>query len=451
MGVTAPAMVKAKTRFRPIGPGNAVTLGLATASLSDTRQSYTSSTVSYWDSGKFNTQGQKWAALQGGNPAAGVANRATPRGFLGVYMYQNIELEFHFTGTKLDIQVLGTTTDGGNGPDYGFDIAVWVEYGDQMIRLAQYPISGAGTSAARFLNIAFAVPYSGRIHVICGRCHFVGVGHESSAIVRRSPDRDYMVCDGDSYMEPQHAQNAGAAAELAFYSMNLPAFLFERTGWICPSRAQGATGFFNNANLGGTPVSSDSVGALESTRIGSASRMGWMINQGPAPFDFDQKIGIYLINGTWNDKNQTGGQLAMYARAKAVYQAIVERDPHLTLVQVGVEPYWGDAAGGAGAVGSPTGPPTSGSVHHLNNLGMAQAAAEVARTFFINPFGPTDPWFTGKGDFTTLGTDSGSQQAQLTGRDHIHGNYAGYQHYAARITAALGEISLPMARANRQV
>ena len=75
----------------------------------------------------------------------------------------------------------------------------------------------------------------------------------------------------------------------------------------------------------------------------------------------------------------------------------------------------------------------------------------MPRTYVINPFGPTDPWFTGKGDTTTLATDPGSQQARLTGSDHIHGNYPGYTYYASRIAEAIGELPIPMARAQRQV
>ena len=441
MGVTAPAMLKAKTLFQPIGASNAVALGVvSSAALSATRQSYTAGTISYWNTaGRWNTQGQKWAAITAGSGPAGVQNRATGRSFLEItWMHHICEVETVFTGEKLDIQVWGSST--------GFDVAVWIEHGGRMIRLTQYPLGGA-TSEMRYLNIMFAQPYHGRIRVHVGAGAFVGFGHEQSAILTPAPNRPYCILDGDSYVEGQQAQNAGGA-ELAYFTANVAMHLFEATGFVFGQRAQGGTGFFQNA---ANPVTDDSWGLLASTRWFSAHRRAWMTNLGPPPYDFALPVGqkplFFILNGTWNDGTASGGQTPMYARAKECYQWVVGQDPYITMVHVLCEPYWGNGSGGYGAAGTPTGPPTVGNAHHLNVLGQLQALAEVPRCYAINPFGPDNPWWTGKGDYTTLATDTGSQQAKLTGSDHIHGNYAGYRHYAHRIARELGEIAVPAGRA----
>ena len=449
MAVMTPSTVKAKTLFKPAMKGNAVASGIvASAELSATRQSYTVPATTLWNSGKFNQQGQKWAAVDSGNAAAGVQNRATGRSQFDAIFYAHITTtEIEFAGTKCDIQVWGTAAPSGKTT--GFDLLVWVENGGRMQRVTALPVGGS-SSAMQYFNIDFGGFYQGKIKIVAGACLFVGVGHEASAIVRKAADRPFAIADGDSFFESHQSQNAGApGAELGFYCLNLPTLLEEITGWTIPSRAQGATGFFKNGMPG--VVNNDGWGPLSSTRWFSEHRRGWITGNGPGDSDFLNFPLMFILNGTWNDADG-GGTTVMYARAKECYQWVVSQDAHIVMAHVSIEPYTGDGAGGApGAAGTWNGPPTAGSVHHQNLLGHIQAASEVPRTYVINPFGPTDPWFTGKGDTTTLATDPGSQQARLTGSDHIHGNYPGYTYYASRIAEAIGELPIPMARAQRQV
>ncbi len=432
--------VQIKTLFEPVD--GVLTASMVTSdAMSQTRQSYSNATITYWNAtGAFNTQGQKWFAA---NPAAvqsgGVQNRATPRGALGFYGHHVTEFEFMYTGNgKLEVIVQAVKDTAG------YDISVWVERGGKMRRLSNRPKGEWTTISAdgiRYRNIELSEHYHGRIRVHVANAIFVGIGHEASTILKAAPDRYVLITDGDSYMDGQYAQNADGTT--GFFSSGLNDFLFEKTGFVTARRAQGGTGFFNNGE--GT-ATTDATSFLNTSRIGSASRKAWMAS------DFAAKPLIYMINGTWNDGASSGGQAPMYARAKVVYQEARATDPYCTIVHVLCEPYWGDGGGGFGAAGTATGPPTVGNVHHLNVLGQIQAAAEVPNTFTINPFGPDNPWWTGKGDSTTAATtDATSQQARLTGADHIHGNYDGYEHYAARITRELGDMRVYAARARRQV
>lgn len=435
--VTKPTYVPAATLFQPVMAGDALSAGLlTTAALSTTRQSYTNGTIVYWNTANsFNSQGQRWYANSTGNPSQGLQNRATSRNLIGATYFNHInECEFVFAGTSLDIQMWGSSS--------GFDAMVWVENGGRMQRVVPNPL-GAKNSSMNYFNLQFADWYHGRIRIAIGAGSFVGVGCEQNALVKPAPDRLYGICDGDSYFEGQQAQNAGGT-DRAYFVMNNHIQLFEATGIVWGNRAQSGTGFFNNAS---NVVNDDTWGYLASTRWFSADRKNWITPD----FALPTKPLFFLLNGTWNDKDYTGGQSGMYTRAKACYQWVTAQDPLITVAHVQCEPYWGDASGGYGAAGTKTGPPTAGSVHDTNRLGQLQALNETPRCHSINPFGPDKPWWTGKGDSTTaVATDPTSQQAQLTGADHIHGNYVGFRHYSHHIARDLGKILVPLTRAQGQ-
>jgi hypothetical protein len=374
----------------------------------------------------------------------GVQNRSTPRGILGNYAHHVTQVETIVTGNKFDIQIRGTA-------DSAWDCTVWIEVGGRMRRLSQFPKGWASGSGLRYRNVAIdpSIPFSGRVRVHVAAAIFVGFGHEASTILRAAPPRPYFISDGDSYWDGQQAQNAGAGD--GYFSMGLGDHFFECTGWVDGRRAQGGTALFQNG--GGGKITNDTATFMNTTRWFSGGRKAWMVNAGPAPFDFSLPLGerplAYIMNGTWNEPASDVTQAEMYARAKVCYQWIQSMDPWITTFHVVCEPFWGDGAGGFGAAGTMTGPPDAASPRYPLILGQIQAASEVPRTKIINPYGivnGAEPWWTGKGDTTTLATDTGSQQAQLTGADHIHGNYRGYQHYARRIAAEVGATRLPLPR-----
>lgn len=454
MAVIDPSYVAVKSLYQPVDTSRNFDLGSGGSdTIDNTRQTYVAQTTTLWNSGKFTAQGQKWASVDGGNPAAGVQNRATPRGIFGIYNHHVTEVEFVLTGNKFDIQISAVANNA-------WDCTVWIEQGGRMRRLADYPKGRGNTEAAgmRYRNVVIdpGKPFNGRVRVHVAAAIFVGIGHEQNAIIRPAPMRPFGITDGDSFVESGQGQNQSDAGTPdptynGYLSMAYVDHLFEATGFAWARRGQGATGFFFN---GQGMVDNDNASILNSTRWFSASRKNWMLNAGPAPFDFalpgGQRPIIFLLNGTWNDGAQTYGAAAMRARAKECYQWIQSVDPWCTTVHVSVEPYWGDGstATGGGAAGTITGPPTAGSKHDEHVQAHIAAAAEVAKTFVINPFGPAAPWWTGKGDVTTKDTtDTASQQAQLTGHDHIHGNWRGYQHYAHRVAREMGELQVPIARA----
>lgn len=443
MAVVNPQTIPAGDIFSPVDPTPLPAGFIVTDEMSTTRQSYTSAAVDLWNvANRYTKQGQKWAAVSG-DATQGVQNRATGRGVLGSYAHHVTEVEFLFTGNRFDVQFRGTS-------DSAWDCTVWIEVGGRMRRLSQYPKGFASGSGMRYRNVEIdpTIPYHGRVRVHVAAGIFVGIGHEANAIIRPAPPRFYGITDGDSYVDGQQAQNAGAGE--GYFSMGLVDHLFEKTGWAFGRRAMGGTAPHNN---GGGYVNNDVATFLNTTRWFSGARKAWMVNTGPAPYDFSLPIGqrpqIFLINGTWNEPsaNLSDGQHG--ARMKLNYQWIQQMDPWITTVHVLCEPFWGDGAGGFGAVGTSSGPPGLTSPHYREITESIEAAGEVPRTKIINPFGfvnGSEPWWAGKGDSTTLATDPDSQQAQLTGADHIHGNYRGYQHYAGRIAAELALIRLPLPR-----
>lgn len=317
---------------------------------------------------------------------------------------------------------------------------IWVEWGGKMWRVQAEPMSGT-TPGIMYRRIGFASRYHGRIRVSFGGGAFIGVVTEQSSIVKPSPDRLFSICDGDSWADSIGLKQASGTSYLC---AGLTYFLFERTGMVWASRAQGGTGFFNN---GSGAVTDDTANSSNSTRFFSLSRVSWMIGGGPSGVsDFSQKPLFYLINGTWNDggySGATGSSVGpMATRAYTCYQWIRTQDSWCTIVHVSPEPL--NLGGSAGAA---NGPPTAGNPHDLNREEQMSAIAGIKKAKYINSFGPTTPWWTGAG---SAGSPSSSQQAAIIGADGMHPTFYGYEFYAGMIASELGQMTVPVVRARRQ-
>ncbi len=431
---------------------------------------------------KLNIQGQKWepdirASFSGPQNYGAAKNAGTPRLFsvpvagLSNQHFQHItEFEFVFTGSKLSI---GFYNSGGNGTGtnsdgstaYGGDIQVYLEWGGRMWKAKDNPLTTTRTDgSASWRNITFVNPYHGRIRVHMGACAFTVVRTEQSAIVAPSPPRYFAITDGDSYFESSQALDADSTT--GWFSSGITDFLFEKTGFVFARRGQGATGFFaNGVGLVTDDTQGTSTNGLVTvkslSRFLSSSRTNWMTQSvavmaassktftNHAGEDFGQPLGkrplFYLLNGTWNDASVGGvTQSQMYIRAKECYQWLQSTDPYCTFLHVSPEPF-DDTLFDGGTIGAPR----SGDKSDIHRLGQMQAAVEVARTHYINAFGPSDPWWTGDGPATTgsQGVPTNSQQAQLVSyHDAIHATKHGYEFYAAKIVDAIVDIRIPRAR-----
>jgi len=430
MSVSLGSTIKAARLFQPVAgvvPSGFVTVG----AYSGSPQSYTDLTTIMWDSGLLTAQGQQWEAVNLSDSTQGVRNAASPRTSGGVHLSAVTEVEFLFTGGQCDIVFIGTSY---------YDAQVYVEYGGRTYKTSVLPVAGT-TSGPRHIPIQFAAQYHGRIRVHVGGGVFVGVKCEQSAIIKPSPLRPFGIADGGSGADGVGVHQAPGTS---FLTGGLCDYLFERTGIVWARRGQPDTGFFHNSNAA---VTTDTAATDGSTRWFSQSRKDWMTGSGPSGVsDFAGKPLFYLLDGTRQDGGNSGatglstGPMAV--RELSCLQWIRQQDPLCTIAHVSPSPFTG-----AGAAGSATGPPTAGNPHDLNRQEHQFAIGKVPRAAYINSFGPTVPWFTGTG---SAGSPNSSQQAVLIGADGVHMTSYGYEFYAARIAAELGQLPINTARARGQ-
>ena len=390
-------------------------------------QTFTNPTTILWNSGSFNIQGQQWEAMNAGDATQGCRNAATPRTSGGIHYNHITEFEFLFTGTGFDIAFIGNAY---------YDCQVYIESGATMYKAQTVPLTGT-TSGLMYRRIVFAATFHGRIRVHLGGGAFIGIGCEQSAIIKKSPDRLFGICDGGSWSDGAGTRQTSGTSYL---TANLCDFLFERTGIVWARRSQSGTGFFTNS---AATVATDIAAVDNSTRWFSQSRKDWSVNAG----DFANKPLFYLIVDSLADGGISGatGSLTgtMATREKACLQWIRSQDSYCTIVHVSPSPFTG-----AGAAGTITGPPTAGSGHDLNRQEQIAAIASVPRAAYINSFGPSTPWFSGTG---SNGSPATSQQAALVGVDGTNLNYLGYTFYGGKIAEGLAQVSVNSARARRQV
>lgn len=430
-GSVAPQLVRMDTLFDPV-VGTVPSGFLTTNAWTTTAPTYTNLSSDLWNAAnKFNTQGQNWTFASGSNAALGCRNVATPRLVGGNTVNHVTEFEFTFTGLKFDVHCIGAGAQ---------DMQIYIEIAGEMYRASDLPLSSttAGGTAC-YRNMVFAAHYTGRIRVVMGGCTFVAIRHEANAICTPSPDRYTFITDGDSYMEPLHAFNTGSTPDLSYYVGGISDYIFEYTGFCPIRRGQGSTGYFQYGT--GVAITDDDAvnsGGNSQSRFFSNSRKNHMVTtcQDFSVANRKNLVG-YIINGTINDGNLSGGRAAMKTRAKACYAWVRSQDPLCPMVVVGPEPY-NNAFDNAD--------------HQANRLGQIDAITELISEggryfYFIDPHGVgTLPWYSGTG---SNGSPATSTQAKLTGGDGIHGNNIGYKYYAKRIVADWGKTWVSIDRAMR--
>lgn len=386
---------RAKMFFTPIGgvlPGSVVTVGAFSASA----QSFTNLATYYWNSDVFNKQGQRWAG-DVGNLANGCRNEATPRTSGGSRYNHITETEFLYSGQALDVAFVGSSS---------YEIMVYIERDGKMYRAEAAPKAGSA-SGLRHLPLNFGAFFHGRIRIVLAGGWFVGVKCEQSAIVKRSPDRIFAICDGAEWSEGAGFKQASGASYLC---LGLTQYLWEFSGMVWVQLGQPNTGFFRN---NGATVTADTASTNTETRFFSQSRKDWALPH------FGDKPLFYLITGSRPDGGTSGATgLAngpMAVRAKACYEWIQSVDPRCNIVQLSVSPQ-----------GTGTG-------HDLNIAEQAFAIAAVARGIVVN----ATSWF------------NAAQKVPLIGADGINPNDIGTQFWASKIVEQLGPMLVDALRARR--
>lgn len=415
--------IKASLLFRPIAgtvPSGIVTVGAITG----TAQTYTNVTSVLWNSGQFNSQGQRWVAVDG-TPSNGCKNVATERLSGGVTQNHVTAFEFLHTGGNLDIEFIGAAYH---------DVQVYLDLPgtSRMYRATAAPVTGT-TTGRRYLPLTFPAAYHGRVRVHLGGGLLVGIKCEQSAIVKKAPDRIFAVLDGDILADGLGIKQASGTSYLVG---GLVQYLFELTGIVFAPRGMPSGMFYN----GSATVTDDTAATDGSTRWFSAARKAYLED------DFTDKPLFYLLIGTTDDGGRSGATGSptgtMATRAKACYDWIRGKDRYVTIVHVSPSPFTG-----AGAAGTVTGPPTADSSHDFNRREQTSALATLENTVYVNAFGPGAPWWIGTG---SNGTPNTSQQATLIGADGVNPNDVGMRFLASKIAIALGQILVDALRARRQ-
>jgi hypothetical protein len=372
----------------------------------DPPSGYTSMTGTRWDSPKFNMQGQVLTPVVPSNLAAGCYNKPTGRNVGAL-----IDMEFDFDGDKFAIhfQAFGY-----------FDIQIYIEYDGAMRRLHDVPWEATHEGYA-FRDIKLTRRITGRVRIVIPFLYFVQILHEGNATLRRSPDRPLVITDGDSYFDMSGAFVAGSSKTFATHGPSEA--LLERTAFAVGRHGQGGTGYFNN----GAGAASETPAAGGSTRFFSTDRLNSIKAHGVG------NIFMYLINGTINDGELSGGRAGMKARALAGYRALHEWDPGILIVVVGPEPLNNPAAN---------------SLHDLNRQGqmdaVAEHQAEDGLIVFLDPSKPGECWWEGTG--TELNPNIYDAQSKLIGMDGIHGNWYMYELIGHKIAMLLASVKVPTVR-----
>ncbi|MCV7255358.1 hypothetical protein H7J86_24650 [Mycobacterium hackensackense] len=411
---------RASQRFDPVRgviPSGVVTVG----AFSSTSQTYTNLATILWNSGQFNTQGQRWQGVDS-TPSNGCRNVATPRTSGGTPINHVTAFEFLHTGGNLDIMMVGGAY---------YDCQVYVEYFGKMHKATAAPVTGSTTGVV-YLPLTFAAAFHGRVRVHLGGATLIGIRTEQSSIVKKSPDRPFAILDG-----PKWADAAGLkqSSGTSYLTAGVADLYFERTGIVTAPRGM-PSGFFYN---GSATVTDDTAAADGSTRFFSASRKA-ILEQ-----DFQEKPLFYILLGTLDDGGRSGANGAsngpMATRADDCYAWIRSKDTRVFIFHVSPPPF-----NGGGAAGTVTGPPTADSSNDFNRREQASAIADVENAAYLNLFGPTAPAFTGAG---SLGSPTTSQQAMLIGADGQNPDINGNRWLAGYLAVESGKQIVDTLRARR--
>ncbi len=388
----------------------------------------TGMTLYGWDSGAFNTQSQHWVVTPTGTGQntsgySACINASTPRFYTYGYMQNqpqesNIDFSFVTDSTKVTIMYYRNNSyQNFNYPNHQ-DMQVYAEYQGEMRKLNQLPITYSGGSGIYYRTLTMLEARTLEYRVMLPMdCWLIGVYINTTASIRKAPNKPFIITNGDSWNEPSGnaiKDPVGGAYPTGTYRVaGLSQMIAEATGFAVALCAQGGSGEFN-VNDG---VSHDQtyVSSTGMSTFHGQSRIDDM----SAKF-FARSPIVWTIGG-WNDDTLAGVPYRTNYRDRVVagIDRMVAAKSDIQLMYSSVQPV----------------SITPGDAHELGALGQADACALRPNNVigFINqmPMWPN----------TTM---SGQRGANVNSTDTIHLHIKGSEMVANWNLAEAAKFTIPL-------
>ncbi len=389
-------------------------------------------TLYAWDSGMFNTQSQSWVvtptgANQNTSGFSACMNASTPRihtfGSLTNYPLES-NIDFSFVTDATTITLFYFVNGAYSGNTY-HDHQIYAEYNGSMRKLTMLPATFNASNGVMYRTITFKEAREREMRVMLPMNGWlIGVYINTTATIRKAPNKMFVITNGDSWNEPGGnilASPIGGAWPTGTYRVGgMSQMIAEATGWAVGLCAEGGTGEFN-CNDGQSRDPSYTDGGGTSVFHGH-TRIDDMATK------FFAKSPLVWTIGGWNDGSHGGTPYkdTYYARVLQGIDYFVSKKSDIKLMYSGIQPV--DI--------------TAGDMRTLSVQGQAQACAERPNSVigFIDemPMWPD----------TTM---SGQRGANVNSTDTIHLHIKGAELVANWHLAAASKFTIPLDYYNKML
>lgn len=286
------------------------------------------------------------------NPGALGQNQSTPRRYaFGTFTGEPLgsTLDFRFMTDSTRVIPVWVNFTGYSGTAYT-DMHMMVEHEGQMKHLSSnntvidgLPRTQSSTgSGVKRRELLFSDRRMRRMRAIMpGLCYFAGVWIDTLATIRKTPNLDLYMHNGDSWNEPNNASfsdNPGGGMPSGSYMcLGLPQYLSFETGAAHGSYAQGGTG---EANANGTSNTASTYAGTD----GPGSSMWTDSRVNDIVAKFGPQFPIELDIGSKNDGNLLGTpykttyKARMQARITKLIARSVAAGREIKVISVGIQP-----------------------------------------------------------------------------------------------------------------
>lgn len=378
-----------------------------------------------WSSGVFNTQSQNWVATPTGTGQntsgySACVNASTPRVWTYGYMTgspQESNIDFSFVTDATTITIFFFQYAGYSGSAHK-DMQIYAEYNGNMRKLTRMPAVNSSGDGLFYRTITMKEARELEYRVMLPMdCWLIGVYINTTATIRKAPNKPFIITNGDSWNEPSGnvlASPVGGAYPTGTYrNVGMSQMIAEATGFAVALCAQGGTGEYNcndSTSRDQTYVSANNTSVFHGQN---------RINDMNTKF-FARNPIVWTIGG-WNDGTLPPSpyRTSYRDRVLAGIDRMVAAKSDIQLLYSSIQPV----------------SITPGDVRDLSALGQADACAQRPNNVigFINqmPMWPD----------TTM---SGQRGANVNSTDTIHLHAKGADLVANWNVAAMQRFTIPL-------